>query len=83
MAVVGLIGVLLVAKPDQGMFNALSVIGLGACFLSAMAFVTVRALTSTEPPERIVFYFVFLARSFHLFQCFGTGVLSHLKNWPY
>ena len=49
--------VLFVAKPDQGLFNALSFIGLGACFLSAMAFVTVRALTSTESPERIVFYF--------------------------
>lgn len=56
-AVIGLMGVLLVAKPDQGVFNAISFIGLGACFLSAMAFVTVRALTNTEPPERIVFYF--------------------------
>ncbi|MEB3754157.1 DMT family transporter [Acinetobacter sp. MD2(2019)] len=56
-AAIGLVGVLFVAKPDQGMFNALSFIGLGACFLSAMAFVTVRALTNTEPPERIVFYF--------------------------
>ena len=70
-AVVGLIGVLLVAKPDQGMFNALSVIGLGACFLSAMAFVTVRALTSTEPPERIVFYFCI----------FGTLISSISMFW--
>lgn len=31
-AVIGLIGVLFVAKPDQGLFNALSFIGLGACF---------------------------------------------------
>ena len=70
-AMVGLIGVLLVAKPDQGMFNALSVIGLGACFLSAMAFVTVRALTSTEPPERIVFYFCI----------FGTLISSIPMFW--
>lgn len=70
-AIVGLIGVLLVAKPDQGMFNALSVIGLGACFLSAMAFVTVRALTSTEPPERIVFYFCI----------FGTLISSIPMFW--
>ena len=54
---IGLIGVLCVAKPDSGMFNAMSAIGLGASFLAAMAFVTVRALTATEPPERIVFYF--------------------------
>lgn len=70
-AVVGLMGVLLVAKPDQGLFNALSFIGLGACFLSAMAFVTVRALTNTEPPERIVFYFCI----------FGTLISSIPMYW--
>ncbi|MHA3890605.1 DMT family transporter [Acinetobacter sp. GXMZU3951] len=70
-AAVGLIGVLLVAKPDEGMFNALSFIGLGACFLSAMAFVTVRALTNTEPPERIVFYFCI----------FGTLISSIPMYW--
>ena len=47
-----------VAKPDSGMFNVISAIGLSASFLAAMAFVTVRALTNTEPPERIVFYFL-------------------------
>lgn len=59
-AAIGLIGVIFVAKPDAGMFNQLSVIGLGASFLAATAFVTVRALTQTEPPERIVFYFCFI-----------------------
>lgn len=57
---IGLMGVLCVAKPDSGLFNVISGIGLGASFLAAMAFVTVRALTSTEPPERIVFYFCFI-----------------------
>ena len=51
-AAIGLIGVIFVAKPDAGMFNQMSVIGLGASFLAAMAFVTVRALTSTESPEK-------------------------------
>ncbi len=58
-AAIGLAGVLCAAKPDAGMFNLLSLIGLGSSFLAALAFVTVRALTSTEPPERIVFYFCF------------------------
>ncbi len=58
-AAIGFTGVLFVAKPDTGLFNMMSVIGLGASFLAAMAFVTVRALTATEPPERIVFYFCF------------------------
>ncbi|MHA3116741.1 DMT family transporter [Acinetobacter sp. ANC 4635] len=56
-ALIGLTGVLCVAKPDSGMFNSISLIGLAASFLAAMAFVTVRALTNTEPAERIVFYF--------------------------
>lgn len=56
-ASLGLIGVILVAKPDSGMFNFLSLVGLISSFLAAMAFVTVRALTDTEPATRIVFYF--------------------------
>lgn len=60
-AMIGLVGVLFVAKPDQGLFNFLSLIGLIASFLAATAFVTVRALTHTEPPVRIVFYFCFIS----------------------
>jgi len=56
-ALTGLVGVVLVAKPQQGFFNLLSVIGICSSFLAAMAFVTVRALTTTEPVTRIVFYF--------------------------
>lgn len=59
-AVIGLIGVVFVAKPDSGMLNYISLIGISASFLAAMAFVTVRALTQTESPERIVFYFCFI-----------------------
>lgn len=59
-ALIGFIGVLCVAKPDSGLFNLMSAIGLGASFLAAMAFVTVRALTKTESPEKIVFYFCFI-----------------------
>ena len=54
---IGLCGVLLVAKPDQALFNLLSAIGLASSFLAAMAFVTVRAMSNSEPAIRIVFYF--------------------------
>ena len=54
---IGFIGLLCVAKPDSGLFNLMSLIGLSASFLATMAFVTVRALTKTESPEKIVFYF--------------------------
>ena len=56
-AVLGFLGVFCVAKPDQGLWNWVSAIGIASSLLASMAFVTVRALTKTEPPERIVFYF--------------------------
>lgn len=59
--VLGLIGVLFVAKPDAGLFNQLSAIGLFSSLCAAMAFVTVRALTDTESPVRIVFYFCLIS----------------------
>ncbi|APR69332.1 DMT family transporter [Acinetobacter haemolyticus] len=59
-AALGFIGVFFVAKPDQGLLNWLSIIGITSSLCAAMAFVTVRALTQTEPPERIVFYFCFI-----------------------
>jgi len=56
-AVLGFLGVFCVSKPDQGLWNWVSAIGIASSLLASMAFVTVRALTKTEPPERIVFYF--------------------------
>lgn len=83
-AVIGLIGVLFVAKPDQGLFNQLSIIGIISSILAATAFVTVRALTSTEPPERIVFYFCFFGTlisvipMFWLFRPYTWQELTYL-----
>nr|AMP48503.1 EamA-like transporter family [uncultured bacterium] len=54
-ALVGLVGVVLVAKPDQGLWDGLSLIGMSSSLLAAMAFVTVRRMADTEPPDRIVF----------------------------
>ena len=71
-AVIGLIGVLFVAKPDSGLMNTISMIGLVASFCAAMAFVTVRALTATEPPERIVFYFCFIGSLISVIPMFWT-----------
>lgn len=58
-AAIGLIGVIFVAKPDAGMFNQMSIIGLGASFLAAMAFVTVRALNQYRIARKNRFLFLF------------------------
>ena len=79
-AIIGLFGVLCVAKPNSGLFDVISMIGLSSSFLAAMAFVTVRALTATEPPERIVFYFCFIGSIISVIPMFWLWRPYHLKE---
>ena len=54
---IGLIGVLLVAKPGHSLFQGQALVGLSASILAAFAFVSIREMSDTEPAYRIVFYF--------------------------
>ncbi|VXC28721.1 conserved membrane hypothetical protein [Pseudomonas sp. 8AS] len=54
---IGLIGVLLVAKPSQALLDSQALVGLAASILAAFAFVSIREMSNTEPAFRIVFYF--------------------------
>ena len=54
--IIGFVGVFLILKPDGDM-NWASLIALASSFFAAIAFVTVRKLSATEPPLRIVSYF--------------------------
>lgn len=56
-SVLGLLGVILVAKPSDAIFGSLSLIGLAASILAALAFVSIREMSNTEPAFRMVFYF--------------------------
>lgn len=56
-AVLGLGGVILVCRPEAVGTLWMASIGISASLLAAMAFVTVRSLSRTEPTTRIVFYF--------------------------
>ncbi|WXL27599.1 EamA family transporter [Ectopseudomonas mendocina] len=56
-SVIGLFGVLLVAKPSSAIFDAQALVGLAASMLAAFAFVSIREMSDTEPASRIVFYF--------------------------
>lgn len=91
----GFIGVFCVAKPDQGLLNWISIVGISSSLLASMAFVTVRALTQTDPPERIVFYFCLIGsllsvipmfwvwRPYHLHELFflvAAGVLANVSQ---
>ena len=57
MVLLGFAGVLLVAKPSGALFDPKGVVGIGASLLAACAFVSIRAMSNSEPASRIVFYF--------------------------
>lgn len=76
----GFIGVFCVAKPDQGLLNWISIVGISSSLLASMAFVTVRALTQTEPPERIVFYFCLIGSLFSVIPMFWVWRPYHLHE---
>lgn len=54
---IGLVGVLLVAKPSAALLDSQALVGIAASLLAAFAFVSIREMSDTEPAYRIVFYF--------------------------
>lgn len=54
---IGLLGVLLVAKPSASLLDSQALVGLAASILAAFAFVSIREMSDTEPAFRMVFYF--------------------------
>lgn len=54
---IGFLGLILILKPGLSIFEPVSLAGLLAAILAALAQVGVRRLTATEPVTRIVFYF--------------------------
>lgn len=57
MVLIGFTGVLLVAKPTGAVFDPKALVGIGASLLAALAWVSIRAMSDSEPASRIVFYF--------------------------
>lgn len=54
--IVGFMGVLMIVKPQGGIEPAM-LVALGGAFLTCFAMITMKRLSATEPPTRIVFYF--------------------------
>jgi drug/metabolite transporter (DMT)-like permease len=58
---IGFTGVLLILKPGPGLLASAAPVGLTSGVLAAVAMVSIRRLTRTEPTTRIVFYFSLIA----------------------
>lgn len=59
--IVGFIGVILILRPDEKLFDVAALVGLAGGMFGSVAFTSIRRLTKTEPPERILFYFLALS----------------------
>lgn len=57
---IGFIGVLFILKPGVGIFQPVSLIALTAAIFASLAMTTIRRMSVSEPPGRIVFYFALL-----------------------
>jgi drug/metabolite transporter (DMT)-like permease len=58
---IGFVGVLVILRPGVGVVQAGALVALGSALGQALALVTIRQLSRTEPPDTIVFYFTLLA----------------------
>jgi drug/metabolite transporter (DMT)-like permease len=59
--IVGFIGVLVMVRPGSGVFQPAALIALGGAFFYALAMVSIRHLSRSEPATTIVFYFTLFA----------------------
>ena len=59
--IVGFLGVLVMVRPGSGVFQPAALIALSGAFFYALAMVSIRRLSRTEPATTIVFYFTLFA----------------------
>lgn len=62
--VIGFIGIVLILKPGFGIFQPVVIVGLGAGVFAALAMVSIRRMSASEPAIRIVLYFTALSTLF-------------------
>jgi drug/metabolite transporter (DMT)-like permease len=59
--VVGFAGVLVMTRPGAGVFEPAALLAIAGAVLYALAMISIRRLSTTEPPTTIVFYFTLIA----------------------
>lgn len=57
---IGFVGIVFILKPGLGIFQPVAVVGLSAGIFAALAMVSIRRMSASEPTIRIVFYFTLL-----------------------
>jgi len=78
---IGFLGVLLIVKPGTGVFQPVAFLGLSSGIFVATAMVTIRRMSASEPPTRIVFYFSLLATLFSAVPMLRSPQFPHGVTW--
>ncbi|RME84192.1 MAG: DMT family transporter, partial [Zetaproteobacteria bacterium] len=79
--IVGLCGVALLFHPSSAAASAAGLVGLASGALAGLALTTVKRLSSTEPPERIVAWFALLATLMSAAPALYGFVWPHKAEW--
>lgn len=78
---VGFVGLVLILRPGLAIFNPVSLLGVAAAVLAALAQVGIRRLTQTEPVTRIVFYFGSISTAVSAVPLLGTWRAPGASDW--
>ncbi len=73
-ALLGLAGLLLLANPERTELSHAHFVGLLSTFFGALAFVSVRRLSITDPPIRTVFFFTAIGTLLSIAVSLGTDI---------
>nr|WP_298682837.1 DMT family transporter [uncultured Dongia sp.] len=65
--IIGFLGVMVMTRPGTGVFDPHALIPLLAAIFYALAMISIRKMSATEPPTTIVFYFTLFAMVASLF----------------
>ncbi|MCL9782143.1 DMT family transporter [Vibrio sp. S4M6] len=65
--IIGFIGVLLIIKPDKGIFNWMSLIALLSSFFAAIASLSIKRLSKTNSTQSILFFYFLISTVFSAF----------------
>lgn len=80
---VGFVGVVLVLHPSGASFNIGALFAVGAAILLALALMSVRWLSTTEPTLRILFYYFLFSSLMILPFAIGSWTAIAAPGWAY
>ena len=70
---VGFLGILVMTRPGLGVFQPAALLAVGGALFYALAVISIRRLSTRDPPATIVFYFTLFAA--------GAGAISLPFQW--